>query len=201
MSRRGLAVTALAPAVALLAGACAGSGTTVGSGIPGVGAGRGSGSGAAVVIAAPDRRAAPALAGTTLTGARLDLRGWAGHAVVVNVWGSWCAPCRAEAPGLAAAARTLAPAGVRFLGVDTREAGNPAAARSFVREFGIPYPSLVDDGSLMLPFAAVAPIGTVPTTLVLDRRHRVAVVLAGGVTRTTLEQAVRGVLAGGGGAA
>jgi thiol-disulfide isomerase/thioredoxin len=116
--------------------------------------------------------AAPAVSGTTLSGARLSLSAYRGHVLVLNFWGSWCTPCRSEAPALASLARRFQPAGVRFLGVDIRD--NPAAARAFMSNFGITYPSLNDPGDeVALAFRATVPPGGIPTTLVISRSGRV----------------------------
>lgn len=64
-----------------------------------------------------------------------------GAPLVVNVWASWCGPCRTEAPDLARVASAYA-GRVRFLGIDVLDAR--PSARAFVREFGWPYPSLYD---------------------------------------------------------
>jgi thiol-disulfide isomerase/thioredoxin len=142
----------------------------------------------------PERRPAPALAGTTLESERLSLAGLRGHVVVVNIWGSWCAPCREEAPDLARLARQTRSQGVRFLGLDTRD--NKAAARAFVRNFKVPYPSLFDpDGRLMLAFNGVVPISAVPSTVVIDASGRVAARVVGKVTYSTLRGLVEDVLA------
>jgi thiol-disulfide isomerase/thioredoxin len=120
----------------------------------------------------PEAPAVPAVSGTTLSGARLSLSAYRGHVVVLNFWGSWCTPCRSEAPALAALARRFQPAGVRFLGVDIRD--NPAAARAFMSNFGITYPSLNDPGDeVALAFRATVPPGGIPTTLVISRAGRV----------------------------
>ncbi|NHA01287.1 TlpA family protein disulfide reductase [Nocardioides sp. W3-2-3] len=83
----------------------------------------------------------PEIEGATITGDNLSLPGLRGHVVVLNVWGSWCAPCRAEAPDLSAIARESEPRGVRFVGIDVRD--NPAAdsrVRAQVRHH-VPEPS------------------------------------------------------------
>ncbi|MGH3812741.1 MAG: TlpA family protein disulfide reductase [Pseudonocardiaceae bacterium] len=140
------------------------------------------------------REPAPKLAGSTLEGERLSLAQFRGTVVVVTVWGSWCAPCRDEAPDLARLARESRSEGVRFVGVDTRD--NKAAARAFVRTFKIPYPSLFDpDGSLMLAFDGVVPISAVPSTVVIDPQGRVAARVVGKVTYSTLRGLVQDVLA------
>ncbi|MGH3431602.1 MAG: TlpA family protein disulfide reductase [Thermocrispum sp.] len=140
------------------------------------------------------REPAPELAGSTLEGRQLSLADLRGHVVVLNVWGSWCVPCREEAPDLARLARETEADGVRFLGIDTRD--NKAAARAFVRNFEIPYPSLFDpDGKLMLAFSGVIPLSAVPSTIVIDPEGRVAARVVGKVTYATLRGMVEDVLA------
>ncbi|MGH8970659.1 MAG: TlpA family protein disulfide reductase [Actinomycetes bacterium] len=132
-----------------------------------------------------DRPALPRLAGHTLDGDLLDVADWRGHVVVVNTWGSWCGPCREEASDLRRAFEDTKADGVRFVGIGTRD--NDAAARAFVREFAIGYPSLVDDdGRLMLAFGRTIPVSAVPTTLVVDARGRIAARVIGAVTYPTL---------------
>lgn len=132
-----------------------------------------------------DRPPLPRLRGRTLDGGRLDVSDWRGQVVVVNTWGSWCGPCREEAPDLRRASENYAAAGVRFVGIDTRD--NDDAARAFVREFSIGYPSLVDDdGRLMLAFGRTVPVSAVPTTVVVDARGRIAARVIGAVTYATL---------------
>jgi thiol-disulfide isomerase/thioredoxin len=133
----------------------------------------------------PDRPSLPKLSGRTLDGAWLDVAAWRGQVVVVNTWGSWCGPCREEAPVLARVWSETKGAGVRFVGIDTRD--NDAAARAFVRQFRIGYPSLVDDdGRLMLAFGRTIPVSAVPTTVVVDRHGRIAARVIGPVTYATL---------------
>ena len=127
----------------------------------------------------------PELSGTTLDGAAFNVADLTGHVVVVNVWGSWCGPCRAEAPDLARLARETTARGVRFVGIDTRD--TPAAAKAFVRSFTVPYPSIVDeDGQVLLAFRDVIPVSAIPSTLVVDADGNIAAKVIGQVTYSTL---------------
>lgn len=141
-----------------------------------------------------DRPAAPSLRGETLKGGRFDLDALRGEIVVVNTWGSWCNPCRAEAPDLVRVARETAPSGVRFIGIDTRD--NAAAAGAFVRSFGVTYPSVVDtDGTVLLAFNEFLPINAVPSTLVVDHQGKIAARVIGRVNYATLRGLVDDVVA------
>ncbi len=132
-----------------------------------------------------ERRKAPVLRGRTLTGSALSTARFRGSIVVLNAWGSWCAPCREEAPDLRRAAEDSSAQGVQFIGIDTRD--NDAAARAFVREFQIPYPSLVDDkGKLLLRLRNTVPPQAIPSTILLDDRGRVAARVVGRITYSTL---------------
>lgn len=138
------------------------------------------------VYPAGERDPAPQLEGTTLEGDAFVLSDWTGEVVVINVWGSWCVPCRKETPELVRLANEYADRGVRFLGINIRD--NSAAARSFEDRFKVPYPSLEDpDGRLLLSFREVIPTSVVPSTVVIDRRGDVAARIIGPVTYSTLK--------------
>jgi len=139
------------------------------------------GSASAVLYTAGHRPLAPDFSGTTLTGSRLSFSSYRGRVVVLNFWGSWCGPCREEAPALAVTAQQYHQAGVAFLGVDVRD--TPASAEAFTRDFGITYPSVSDPGSeIALDFTAVVPIAGTPTTLVIDRTGHIAGAVFGTAT-------------------
>ena len=139
------------------------------------------GSTSAVLYSAGHRPLAPDVTATTLTGSRLSVAAYRGQVVVVNFWGSWCGPCREEAPTLAVTARQYRPAGVSFLGVDVRD--TTASALAFARSYGISYPSVNDAGSVItLDFTSVVPIAGTPTTLVVDRTGHIAGAVFGTAT-------------------
>lgn len=128
-----------------------------------------------------DRQAAPPVSGTTLTGGHLSLAAYRGDTIVVNFWGSWCAPCRAEAPALGQLARQLRPRGVRFVGVDIRD--EPDSALAFMQQFNVGYPSISDPGDeIALDFRSTVPPADIPTTLVIDRDGRIAARIFGAST-------------------
>jgi thiol-disulfide isomerase/thioredoxin len=122
---------------------------------------------------AGDRPVAPVVAGTTITGQHLSLAAYRGHTIVLNFWGSWCAPCRAEAPALGQLARQLHARGVRFVGIDIRD--EPDSALAFMQQFNVGYPSISDpNDEIALDFRSTVPPADIPTTLVIDRDGRIA---------------------------
>jgi thiol-disulfide isomerase/thioredoxin len=183
--RTGPALAALA-CLALVAGCSNEIGS---SGDQGYVAGRG----IITSLAVADRKEPGEVSGTTIDGEELSLDDYAGQVVVVNVWGSWCAPCRAEAPMLAKAARDLAKQDVAFLGIDSRDPSE-SAARAFVRRFDIPYPSIYDQqGRTLLAFRGTLTPNSIPSTVVIDREGRVAASVLGEISRTTLYDLVEEV--------
>jgi thiol-disulfide isomerase/thioredoxin len=137
----------------------------------------------------------PDVSGTTLAGKKLTLAGYRGDVLVLNFWGSWCGPCREEAPALAALATRFRPRGVRFLGVDIRD--SPPAATAFQRTFRISYPSINDPSDrIALAFQSTVPPAGIPTTLVIGRTGRVAARIVGQVTYPALGKLIADVAAG-----
>jgi thiol-disulfide isomerase/thioredoxin len=171
---RGAAALAGAAAFALAVTAC--STSTASSNGAGSGANYVGGTGEISVIEQGHRVPAPQLGGKSVEGRRLSLADYKGKVVVVNIWGSWCPPCRAEAPHLAKVAKETAPQGVQFVGINTRDL-QTAQAKAFEKEFGIPFPSFYDpSGDLVLRFpkGSVNP-QAIPSTLIIDRQGRIAV--------------------------
>lgn len=158
-----------------------------------------SGDGTITVIDPADRERAPTLEGAKLGGGTLDTADYAGKTIVLNVWGSWCGECRAEAEGLVQASKELAAKTdnqVAFVGLNTRDPSE-APALSYVREFDVPYPSLVDqDSKLLLNFYGIISPSAIPSTLVIDAEGRLAAVVSGPTTADTLVDLVEDVSVG-----
>jgi thiol-disulfide isomerase/thioredoxin len=99
-----------------------------------------------------------------------------GKVVVINVWGQWCGPCRAEVSQLQQVYNATRADGVQLLGIDVRD-NNRQAAQDFVKDRGVTFPSIYDPAMrTMIAFGGKYPTTVIPSTLVLDRQHRVAAV-------------------------
>ena len=142
------------------------------------------GNGAVTFIESNSRILAPKTEGATLGGGTFQLP--TGKIAVVNVWASWCAPCRAEAPTLVSLSKKFLNVG--FVGVLTRD--NPATAIAFVKRFGIPYPTLIDD-AILLGFHNSLITNAIPTTLLVDKHGRVAARISGQVTVAALTDLIQ----------
>ncbi|MBS2939650.1 TlpA family protein disulfide reductase [Nocardioides sp. J2M5] len=152
------------------------------------------GEGVPTEVAIGDRDEPVELTGTDLEGNEVDLADLRGTPVVVNLWWSQCPPCRVEQPDLNEAAAELGDR-VSFVGINIRDS-SVEAARSYVRGFDVPYPSIYSaDGSAILPFAGTLTPRSIPSTVVLDADGRVAASVQGRVpTTTTLLDLVEAVL-------
>jgi thiol-disulfide isomerase/thioredoxin len=145
-----------------------------------------SGDGSTTYIKIADRKIAPTITGMTLSGKNYT---YAKNSVaVVNVWASWCAPCRAEAPTLAALANKYTD--VSFIGILTRD--NPATAEAFQRRFNLPYPTIIDD-SILIGFKGSLPANAIPSTVILDKKGYVAARISGSVTVASLSELIEKV--------
>jgi len=193
---RGAAALAAAALLAVTVGACTSDPNSVAAQAnSGDRKGFVSGDGSIDTVAPADRDAPLSVSGTTLDGKAWSLAEEKGKVVVLNVWGSWCGPCIAEAADLQKAWAGFSAAGqpVQFMGLNYRDA-SPANARAFVKSRKITYPSLADDGGRTL-LALRGKAVTTPTTLVLDRQGRIAARVSGKVSAITLTTLVGDVLA------
>ncbi|MEU3333984.1 TlpA family protein disulfide reductase [Streptomyces sp. NPDC002144] len=189
---RAVLLTAAAAAAALTLSACSSGGTSGGGGDTNFVMGKDGIS----TAKKGQRAAAPDLSGKTVNGQQLDVASYKGKVVVLNVWGSWCAPCRAEAPGLEKVYESLKAKGVQFVGINTRDTSVQNAV-AFEKQMGVTFPSLYDPtGKLMLRFKK----GTlnpqaVPSTLVLDREGGIAARSLAALSEDKLRSMIAPVLA------
>jgi thiol-disulfide isomerase/thioredoxin len=187
--RRPRPALALVAAALLALAACSGGSAAA---VPGQGFVSGDGSVTQVAVA--DRKDPVSFRGTTLDGQPYDVEDDRGRVVVVNVWGSWCAPCIAEAPALQAVHELTHDQDVSFVGINTKD--GKAAARAHEKRFGVTYPSIDDDGGrVLLDLRGSLPPSAIPSTLVLDREGRVAARILGKTDRTVLSGVVADVVA------
>ncbi|MBM7170517.1 TlpA family protein disulfide reductase [Streptomyces sp. G44] len=189
-------------AALLAAGAAVGALTLAACGSGGTSGGGGNtnfvvGTDGIATVKKAERQASPALEGTTLDGKSLDIKdAYKGKIVVINVWGSWCAPCRAEAPNFVKVAKDTKARGVEFVGINTRDPEKGPAIQ-FEKAHHVPYPSLHDPtGKLMLRF----PKGSlnpnfIPSTLVIDRDGKIAARSQQPLNETKLRKMIDPVLA------
>ncbi|MDA3030339.1 MAG: TlpA disulfide reductase family protein [Actinomycetota bacterium] len=145
------------------------------------------GSGAAVFIKQSERRDAPKFSGKTLTTGDVTLN--SNQVTVINVWASWCAPCRAEAPLLQEF--SIQYPRVQFAGVLTRD--NISSAKAFYENFNLTYPTFIDD-SILIGFKGSLIPNAIPTTLIIDRQGKVAVRISGEVTVAILKKMLEKVI-------
>ncbi|KUM96798.1 redoxin domain-containing protein [Streptomyces cellostaticus] len=182
----------MAAAAALTLSACGNGGTSGGGGNTNFVTGDNG------ISTAPQgkRATAPDLSGKTIDGKSLDVADYKGKVVVINVWGSWCGPCREEAQYFSKVSQAYEGKGVQFVGINTRDTSTTPAV-AFEKEHGISYPSLYDPtGRLMLRFKR----GTlnpqlIPSTLIIDKHGKVAARALEALDDTSLVKMLKPVLA------
>jgi thiol-disulfide isomerase/thioredoxin len=130
-------------------------------------------------IAPADRGQPVVFTGTTDSGRKVSSGDYAGQVLVVNFWYAACGPCRVEAPRLEKAVGQFQGESVSFLGVNTRD--QAATSEAFAKTYKVSYPSIiaVDDGQVKFDFSKVTPLSSTPTTIVLDKKGRVAARIIG----------------------
>jgi thiol-disulfide isomerase/thioredoxin len=144
--------------------------------------------GGKLVITYPEaeRQVLPDLTGQSLAdpNQQIHVSDYPGKVVVINIWGQWCGPCRDEAPELSTVFQQTRAQGVQLIGIDVRD--QRSAALDFVHDNQISYPSIFDPSGRSLLALNGYPRAVVPSTIVLDRQHRVAAVYLERVTATLL---------------
>ncbi|MBB4686591.1 TlpA family protein disulfide reductase [Amycolatopsis jiangsuensis] len=138
------------------------------------------------------RQKAPTLAGDDLMheGKQLSIEDFPGKPVVINLWGQWCGPCRSESPELEKASKEIQPLGGALIGLDVRDPAREVA-QDFVRDRALTYPSIWDPSGRVLLRLSGYPRNIIPSTIVLDKQHRVAAVFLRTVLSSDLTPLVR----------
>ena len=139
------------------------------------------GDGVVTVVAKADRKLAPRITGSSTLGSAVALT--SGRVALVNVWASWCSPCRAEAPILEELSKKYP--NVQFLGLLTRDSDD--SANAFIKRFEITYPTISDD-QILLGFRKSLPVAAIPTTFLIDKEGLVAARIPGEVTFSSVSK-------------
>jgi cytochrome c biogenesis protein CcmG/thiol:disulfide interchange protein DsbE len=145
---------------------------------------------AALVGVSERAGARPAFAVHTRDGRPLTHDSLRGHVVLVNLWATWCAPCRVEMPALQQLATQYAPEGVIVLGLSV-DRGPPGEVDAFLAERGITYPVAIVDARTVAAFGGVRGY---PTSLLLDRDGVLRHAVVGPIGPLTLRPALRRLL-------
>jgi thiol-disulfide isomerase/thioredoxin len=139
-----------------------------------------------------DRKKLGDISGDSLLepGKQIKLSDYSGKVVVLNIWGAWCGPCRTEAPELQKLYDDHKSAGLQVLGIDVRD-DIRSQPEDFVRDRKLTYPSIYDSSVRTLLGLKGYPRNAVPSTIILDREHKVAAVYLLPVLAKDLEPTIK----------
>ena len=136
------------------------------------------------------RQAAPAMVFERMDGGSWRLRDHQGQVVLINLWATWCGPCREETPGLVRLYREMGPKGLEVVGLSL-DVGGRDKVRAFAQRFAVPYPIVFPE-----PMSQLADtVEGVPTTILVDKEGRVAKTYVGAVEREVFVSDVNALLA------
>ena len=124
-----------------------------------------------------------------LNGQAIKLSDLRGKAVVLNFWGTWCEPCKAEMPALQKKYDELKANGLVVVGVNIGE--TPVAVQSFVKQYKVSFPILLDR---QMEITKMYRIGQIPTTYFIDRDGEIEEVFIGQMTDAMIAEKVAKIL-------
>ena len=143
------------------------------------------------LLAPSERRTLPSLQLPLLSGGTWQSREHRGRVIAINLWATWCAPCRQEMPFLSALAQQKRAAGLDVLGVTMESGDRREIVTSYLDRFPVAYPVSVAAERAQIG----TPVEALPTTVLIDRQGRVAQTLVGAFTETQLRSAIEQLLA------
>lgn len=164
-----------AVAAVLLFTSCSGGGTSIDE------SSYVAGDGVITFVKSGQRQMAPRISGQSTMNTPVNLV--AKRVALVNVWASWCSPCRAEAPILEELSKKYP--NVQFLGLLTRDSID--SANAFIKRFDITYPTISDD-QILLGFRKSLPVAAIPTTFLIDKNGGVAARISGEITYSSVSK-------------
>jgi len=146
--------------------------------------------GAGAITPVAMRRAAPAMVLERMDGGRWRLQDHRGQVVLINLWATWCGPCREETPGLVRLYQNMGPKGLEIVGLSL-DVGDREKVRSFARQFQVPYPIVFPE-----PMSQLADtLEGVPTTILIDRNGRIVKTYVGAVRQAVFAADINELLA------
>jgi len=145
-----------------------------------------SGDGTSVFLNKSERKPAPELENVDFLSAEIDLNSLKNKVVLINVWGSWCSPCRKEAPELEELYLKNKTNNVEFIGINIRD--SRISANRFIENFSITYPNIFDrDGKLLLGYKDSLPANSIPSTILIDKNGLVAARQLGPIDKSLIQ--------------
>ena len=145
-----------------------------------------SGDGTSVFLKKADRKSAPELENVEFLSSEINLKSLKDKVVLINVWGSWCSPCRKEAPELEELYLKNKANNVEFIGINIRD--SKISANRFIKNFSITYPNIYDrDGKLLLGYKDSLPANAIPSTILIDKNGLVAARQLGPIDKSLIQ--------------
>lgn len=134
---------------------------------------------------------APDFTLTNMEGEAFSISDHKGKVIVLNIWATWCPPCREEIPDFIEIQKEMRSDGVLFVGVSVDETGWDAV-RPFAEEFQINYPIVVDDGTV---YDNYGPLPGLPTSFIINKQGQIVHVVPGMVTKAQLQPILQELVA------